>query len=160
MSLTQIEADQLFELKKFQADNIFVNFPIQGEEIEIELQNETGRIRFIGDINNANEIVRKATLQLRCKKVIILRRLDFNGNHRNPPDKAPDPIFEGYENYVFRREDHIHFYIEGYGERWALPLSYFSNIDITENDDLFEKMQKFFKYCNVEDLKVRKILEL
>ena len=160
MNLTQTEAEQLFELNKYQASAITVNFPIQGESIEIELQNETGRIKFIGDINNANEIVKKATFQVRYKKIFVLRRLDLNGNHRNPPDQAPNAIFEGYENYVFNKEDHVHFYFEDFGERWALPLSIMSEIGITENDDLFEKMQKFFKYCNVEELKIRKSLEL
>lgn len=160
MSLTQNEAVQLFELRKYQVDNISIDFPLQGQSIEIELQNEGGRIRFIADIANANEFVKKATFQMRYKKVVILRRLDFNGNHRNPPENAPLPIFEGYEDYVFNREDHIHFYIEGYGERWALPLLIFPEIGIIENDDLFEKMQKFFKYCNVEKLMVNKLLDL
>ena len=160
MNLTQIEAEQLIDLKKYCVSKIIVEFPYQGEEIEIELQNETGRIRFIADINNTNEIVKKATLQLRYKKIFALRRLDFNGNHKNPPENAPDPIFKGYENYVFQREDHVHFYMEDFGERWALPLSCLPEIGITENDDLFEKMEKFFKYCNVEELKVRKLLEL
>lgn len=160
MNLPQIEADQLFELKKYQADGIIVNFPIQGEDIMIELQNDTGRIKFMADINNANEIVRKATFQVRYQKIFILRRLDLNGNHKNPPDQTPDVMFEGFENYVFNREDHIHFYFEGYGERWALPLSSFPEIGITLQDDLYDKVQKFFKYCNVEELKIRRVLEL
>ena len=160
MSLAQTEAVQLFELKKYQIDNLSVDFPLQGQSIEIELQNQGGRIRFIADIDNANEFVKKAKFQMRYKKVFSLRRLDLNGNHRNPPDNAPDLMFEGYENYVFNKEDHIHFYIEGYGERWALPLVKFPEIGIIETDDLFEKMQKFFKYCNVEKLMVNKLLDL
>ena len=50
MNLPQVEADQLFELKKYQTDGIIVNFPIQGEDIIIELQNDTGRIKFIAYI--------------------------------------------------------------------------------------------------------------
>ncbi|RDB04107.1 DUF6978 family protein [Runella aurantiaca] len=160
MSLAQTEAVQLFDLKKYQIDNLSVNFPLQGQSIEIELQNQGGRIRFIADIDNANEFVKKAKFQMRYKKVFSLRRLDLNGNHRNPPENAPSSLFEGYENYVFNKEDHIHFYIEGYGERWALPLAKFPEIGIKETDDLFEKMQKFFKYCNVEKLTVNKLLDL
>ena len=44
MSLTQNESVQLFELKKYQVDNISIDFPLQGQSIEIELQNEGGRI--------------------------------------------------------------------------------------------------------------------
>ena len=97
MNLPQVEANQLFELKKYQVDGIVINFPIQGEDIIIELQNDTGRIKFIADINNANEFVRKATFQVRYQKKFVLRRLDLNGNHKNPPDQAPDVMFEGFE---------------------------------------------------------------
>ena len=93
MNLPQVETEQLFDLKKYQADGIIVNFPIQGEDIMIELQNDTGRIKFIADINNANEFVRKATFQVRYQKIFVLRRLDLNGNHKNPPDQIPDVMF-------------------------------------------------------------------
>ncbi len=89
-----------------------------------------------------------------------MRRIDFNGNHKNPPGPPPDKIFEGWENYTFRKEDHIHFYIDGFGERWALPLSIFETLGITPNDDLFDKMVKFFNYCNIKRWNVRRLLEL
>jgi hypothetical protein len=160
MNLTQDEANQLFELRKIPVSAIKIDFPFRGEEVEIELQNETGRIKFQADINRANKIVSKVTFQLRHKKVFTIRRLDLNGNHKNPPDEAPDVIFKGYEGYIFNREDHIHFYIDGYGERWALPLKIFTEIGISDQDELFEKMEKFFKYCNVESINVRKRLNL
>jgi hypothetical protein len=160
MSLTQDEVKQLFELEKYQVKNVTFDFPLSGDSIEIELQNDTtGRIKFIADIDNSNQFVKKAKIQLRYKKIYVIRRIDFNGNHKNPPDKAPISIFDGWENYVFNREDHIHFYIEGYGERWALPITAFPEIGINSNDELFEKVTKFFKYCNVQDLKIRKLLD-
>lgn len=160
MNLIQSEASQLFDLKKYPINRISIDFPLQGEEVEIELENDTKRIRFIADISNSNEIVKKATLQLRYKKIFILRRLDFNGNHKNPPGDAPDLILKGFENYTFKKEDHVHFYFEGFGERWALPLDQIPEVGIVEGDDLFEKMEKFFRYCNVESLNIRKVLEL
>lgn len=160
MNLTQEEINQLFDLKKIPVSAIKVDFPFQGEEIEIELQNETGRIKFQADINRANKITSKVTFQLRHKKIFIIRRLDLNGNHKNPPDTAPDTLFAGYENYIFNREDHIHFYIEGFGERWALPLKNFPETGINDDDELFEKMDKFFKYCNIESINVTKRLNL
>jgi hypothetical protein len=160
MDLTQDEVEQLFELKKYQVKDITFDFPFSGEAIEIELQNSTGRVKFIADIDNSNQFVKKAKLQLRYKKIFVLRRIDFNGNHKNPPSPSPNEIFNGWENYNFKREDHIHFYIEGYGERWALPLTAMPELGITNNDDLCEKVIKFFKYCNVQDLKIRKLLEL
>jgi len=71
---------------------ISIEFPIQGEYIEIELQNDTGRIKFQSDINRKNKLVNKVTLQLRHKNIYIIRRLDLMGNHRNPPGPVPDPI--------------------------------------------------------------------
>jgi len=157
MALTQEEIDQLFSIKKFPVESITIDFPLQGESISIELQNETKRIRFDADINRANSIVDKVTYQLRHKKIYSIRRLDLKGNHTNPPAPAPDAIFEGFEEHVFKREDHIHFYMEGYGERWALPLSAIPAIGITQSDNLYERMTKFFKYCNVEYLNINKV---
>jgi hypothetical protein len=155
MELNQDEVNSLFDLKKFPCDTAKVDFPMQGEYIEIELQNETGRIKFQSDINRANKIASKITFQIRHKKIYSIRRLDLNGNHKNPPAPAPDEIFEGYEDYIFNRQDHVHFYVEGYNERWALPLSELQGIGITETDDIYDKMSKFFKYCNVENLELK-----
>lgn len=162
MELNQDEVNFLFDLRKFPCDTAKVEFPMQGEYIEIEVQNETRRFKFQSDINRANKIANKVTFQLRHKKIYSIRRLDLNGNHRNPPAPAPDEIFEGYEDYIFNRQDHIHFYVEGFNERWALPLNEFPEIGILETDDIYDKMYKFFKYCNVEniELKITKTLLL
>lgn len=160
MNLNQQEATQLFELKKFPAKSASVNFPLQGQGIEIELENDSKRIKFQADVNRRNEIVNKATYQLRHNKVFSLRRLDLGGSHRNPPAPPPDPIFDPFVDYIFRFEDHVHFYFEGYGSRWALPLTEFPEIGINISDDLFDKMKNFFDYCNIEGLRINKILEL
>ncbi len=160
MDLLQIEATQLFELKKTPVKNVVVDFPLQGEGIEIELQNDTGRIRFQADTSRRNVITNKITYQLRHKKIFILRRLDIGGSHKNPPLPAPDPIFEPYADYEFRLQDHVHFYFEGYGERWALPLSTLTEIGIDTSDDMIDKMIKFFAYCNVENLNIKRVLTL
>ena len=161
MEFNQEDIKSLFELKKFPCDEATINFPMQGEYIEIELQNDTGRIRFQADVNRANKIASKITFQLRHQKTYTIRRLDLNGNHKNPPAPIPNKIFEGYEDYIFDREDHVHFYVEGYNERWALPLSKVAT-GILETDDIYDKMSKFFKYCHVEnlDFKVIKSLNL
>ncbi len=158
MDLTQNEIEQLFILKKYEVSKLSVDFPMHGEKIDIELQNETGRIKFIADINRNNKIVNKVTYQLRHNKIYIIRRLDLAGNHTNPTPPAPAPLFEPFANYIFNREDHVHFYFEGYGERWALPLTEMTNIGIENSDDLYDKMKKFFKYCNVELSSVKKVL--
>ncbi len=124
------------------------------------MENETGRIKFQADVNRRNEIINKATYQLRHNKIFSLRRLDLGGSHKNPTAPAPDPIFEPYIDHFFYLEDHVHFYVEGYGARWALPLTVLPEIGIDISDDLFDKLKKFFDYCNIEELKINKILEL
>jgi hypothetical protein len=74
------------------------------------------------------------------------------GSHRNPVAPAPDAMFEGFEDYEFIREDHLHFYIEGYHEKWALPLTHVKGLDILPSDDLYDKMAKFFDYCNIDNI--------
>ena len=155
MDLKQEEIKTLLDIKKYPCDTASIDFPAQGEFIEIELQNDTGRIKFQSDINRANKIVDKATFQLRHKRIYNIRRFDLNGNHKNPPAPVPDEIFTGYEEYIFDREDHVHFYVEGYGDRWALPLSELKEIGIVQTDDIYEKMSKFFNYCNVENLELK-----
>ena len=68
MDLHQEEIKTLFEIAKHPCDMVTIDFPLQGEYIEIELQNDTGRIKFQSDINRGNKIVNKVTLQLRHKK--------------------------------------------------------------------------------------------
>lgn len=155
MNLSQQEIIQLFELKKIPCDSARVDFPLQGECIDIELQSSEGYIKFQADINRANRIVNKTTLQLRYKKTIQIRRLDFNGNHVNPTAPVPHEIFAGFEEHTFRREDHVHFYVDGYGDKWALPLSKLPEMNIVSSDDIYEKMIKFFSYCNVDNLTVK-----
>ncbi|MFP4096768.1 MAG: DUF6978 family protein [Bacteroidota bacterium] len=160
MNLNPSEIKNLFEIVKYPCDYASVEFPTQGEYLEVELQNETGRIKFQSDISRKNKIVNKATLQLRYKKIYTIRRIDFMGNHTNPPAPVPDKIFFGFEEYVFLREDHIHFYMDGFGEKWALPLSKVPELGINTEDDLYEKMVKFFEYCNVHDMDVKVVKNL
>lgn len=134
---------------------VSIDFPLQGEYIEIELQNDAGRIKFQSDISRGNKITNKVTLQLRHRKIYSIRRLDFFGYHQNPPAPAPDEIFNGFEEYRFDGEYHVHFYFDGYGDRWALPLSQIPEIGIVATDDLYDKMIKFFEYCNVKNLRMK-----
>lgn len=160
MELKKDEVYSLFTIKKFPCQRATIEFPMAGEYIEVELQNETGRIKFQSDINRANRIAEKVTFQLRHKKIYSIRCLDLSGNHKNPPPPVPDEIFDGYAEYEFKYEDHVHFCVEGYNERWALPLSVLEEIGILPTDDIYEKMSKFFKYCNVEDLDLKIIKNL
>ena len=151
MELTQQETQQLFELAKIPSIlNATVDFPMLGERVEIELRGEhNSRILFQADVNRKNQIAEKLTLQLRHRNTNVIRRVDFIGNHKNPPGPCPDPMFSGYEEYEFRRQDHVHFYMERYGDRWALPLDQIHGLIIDKNANIYERMIAFFRYCNV-----------
>lgn len=73
----------------------------------------------------------KYTIQKRAKGSIPLLRLDINGFHRNPPfdknlidfdiNKNILSLMEKYNRYNFKRETHLHYYIQNFNERWAFP---------------------------------------
>lgn len=47
------------------------------------------------------------------------------------------------------KETHIHFYIDGYGDKWVFPVKEF---DLFETNSLFEQAKEFCKYCNIKDI--------
>jgi len=50
----------------------------------------------------------------------------------------------------------MHLYIEGFGERWAVPADILMKVD---GKDIYEIMFDFFRYCNVKQLpKIEKTL--
>ena len=54
----------------------------------------------------------------------------------------------------------MHFYLDGFGERWALPLSKVLEIEILSTDHIYTKMTKFFKYCNVQNMNLKVVKNL
>ena len=154
------ETQQLFQIAKYPCTSASVEFPVHGEGICIDLQNATERIKFQSDISRKFKVIEKLTLQLRHQKIYTIRRLDFCGNHKNPPGPAPDEIFVGYEDHLFYREDHVHFYMHGFNDRWALPLFKIPEIGIQTTDTMYEKMIKFFEYCNVQNLHAKVVPHL
>ena len=161
MNITSDEAVKLFNLRKIPAENITVEFPIHGETIEIELKSNDSRYIFQADVNRKFPYNKsKITYQLRYAKVFHIRRLDFNGGHENPPGPAPIDELVKYEGMKFVNKSHMHIYIEEWGARWAIPLEDIEELPILDNDDLYERMEKFFKYCNIESYSVTKVLLL
>lgn len=149
----------LFELDKETKEKYYI-LPNPNEVLSIELialnehfQNEIFNL----DINRKYMSFSKRTFQSRVQQTIILRRLDFEGGHRNPeisfvPQNLDDNILDlmkKYENVKFDKETHIHFYIDGYGEKWAFPVKEF---DLFNTNSLFEQSKEFCKYCNIKDI--------
>jgi hypothetical protein len=150
------KANLLFSLEKQTKDNS-IELPNPNEIVSIELQSVDEHYQselFSLDINRKYISLSKKTLQKRVQQNIVLRRLDFNAGHRNPTivsvpqniNKNLVELMQKYENVKFSKESHIHIYIEGYGEKWAFPLSEF---DIVHSDNLIEQTKEFCKYCNI-----------
>ncbi|HPS64473.1 MAG TPA: hypothetical protein PK447_02735 [Ignavibacteria bacterium] len=146
--ISQTEADIFFSMEKFPEEDISYSFPHSGEKIIIPFLSEDKRESFLFDISRGKIELSKAVFQSRVRKIYVLRRIDLNGPmHRNPEvDKAPLEIFEPYNGREIPTP-HMHVYIEGFGERWAVPASIFIDMAGKENFDL---LFDFFKYCNVK----------
>jgi hypothetical protein len=136
-TLTQEEADQLMALIKVLEATQQIQFPQKGETMQLDAHSTEGRIKFIIDVNRGKINIKKCTYQTRYNRSIPLLRIDIEGGiHTNPPplrEKVPCP--------------HIHIYREGFGDKWAYPLS--SKIK-TNPSDLVAVLSDFLEYNHVE----------
>lgn len=149
-SLTQKEADYLFVLDKVPDTDKTFEFPFSGDKIIVPFISSDKRERFLFDISRASLKITKATYQNRVHKSIVLRRLDVDGApHRNPEAEVVPLDFLKPYNGKDIPCPHIHVYIEGFGEKWAIPAS--DVLDVT-GMDLYEVMVAFFRYCNVSTI--------
>lgn len=157
--ITQQDADFFFSMEKFPEEEKEYQFPLSGKKLVIPFSSADKRENFIFDIYRGTIRITKVTYQNRVRKAYILRRLDFDGSsHPNPEvETVPLPLLEPYNGKEISAP-HIHLYVEGFGERWAVPAEIFLK---TEDKDIYEIMIEFFKYCNVKQLpKITKILLL
>ena len=132
--IPQAEADALLGLEKHRIDESTHSFPTVGERLSIELQSPDKRETFLLDITRSKVELAKGTYQNRARSVVVLARLDFGGApHRNPDDQeiaCP----------------HIHLYREGFGDKWAFPLSTDAFPDPSDRWRLF---QNFMDFVNI-----------
>lgn len=157
--ITQQDADLFFDMEKFPEEDKEFQFPNSGEKLIISFTSADKRENFLFDIYRGNIKITKVVYQNRVRKAYILRRLDFDGaSHPNPEvETVPLPILEPYNGKIIL-SPHIHLYVEGYGERWAVPADLLMMLD---GKDIYEIMIDFFKYCNVKQLpKIKKTLLL
>lgn len=160
MSLTNQQAQVLFNLDKSTEFSNYI-LPNLNELLTIKLHSVDTHFRdevFSLDINRKSMVLRKKTFQNRVQNNIVLRRLDFCAGHHNPsinsiPDDLDAKIIElmhKYENVRFSQQTHIHLYIDGYGEKWAFPITEF-DFAVT-GDDIIAQTQAFCSYCNINKL--------
>lgn len=148
--ITQQEADFFFNMEKFPGNDNEYQFPNSGEKLIITFVSEDKREKFLFDLYRGSIKITKVVYQNRARKAYILRRLDFDGApHPNPEVEAvPLPILEPYNGKEIP-SPHLHLYVEGYGERWAIPAKLLMQLD---RKDIYEIMEDFFRYCNVKKL--------
>ena len=147
--LTQTEADNLFRLEKVPEDaNNKYQFPISGNRLIIPCLSKDKKENFHFDVSRGSIKLTKITYQNRARKAYVLRRLDLDGApHKNPEvETVPFEVLSPYNG-----EDipcpHLHIYVEGYGEKWAIPaVDVFNRID---DKEMYDIMFDFFTYCNL-----------
>jgi hypothetical protein len=134
MDLTQAEADALIALEKHRVNEERHDFPTAGGVLTLPLHSTDKREQFLLDISRGRIDLLRVKYQNRARQAVVLARIDFGGApHRNPDDKdVPCP--------------HLHVYKEGYGDKWAVPLS----IDrFRKASDLWTTLEDFMLYCNI-----------
>lgn len=131
--LTQSEADALIALDKRRVDEERYRYPMSGS-IVVPLESFDKREQFLLDIHRARIDLLKGKYQNRARQVIVLVRLDFGrAPHRNPDgEEVGSP--------------HLHVYREGFGDKWAVPVS---DEHFPRMNDLWGTLEDFMRYCNV-----------
>jgi hypothetical protein len=152
LKIEQREADRLRRLDKVIAEDKQYNFPAPGEGIRIPLISVNGQERFILDIHRGKRRMFKCTYQERYGVVAVLVRLDMNpSRHVNPYVLFPPDGFEQYNGMQFD-DAHLHLYVEGWGDKWAIPASNEGFFDPTNISELSDNFTRFLTYCNVSGL--------
>jgi len=153
---TNEEAKELIEIKKIlEKPNQELSFSTEKLRIDLIVPGEPD-YKFFIDVNPYKRIQFKLTLHSQEKfNNVRLLRIDFKGSHNNPEhilDTLPN-FLRPYVGMEFRREAHIHFYVEGYKPLvWAMPLSKYS-FDIKKlnsEEDYVTALVNFAKLLNVQ----------
>lgn len=153
---TNEEAQSLIETKKF-LENPNQEISLSAEKLRIDLISlEEPDYKFFIDVNPNKRIQFKMTLHNQEKYSNIgLLRIDYKGSHRNPEhilESLPN-FLKPYAGSEFRREAHIHFYVQGYKPlAWALPLKKhpFEIKELTSESDYASALTKFAELLNVQ----------
>ena len=147
--ITQSEADHFINMKKKRANDETFCFPRPGMSLVIPIVSEDARESFLIDVNRGRIRLTKCSYQERYQKTIILVRLDINGSpHPNPYVQAvPLPYLLSY-NGVTLPTPHLHLYVEGYMDKWAIPLP---DGKFIQTHNLSLTLEDFFHFCNIVD---------
>jgi len=133
--IPQTEAERLLQLQKQRVTDDQITYPDAGDFLEVPLISLDETEQFKLTIQPGKFDFYKTSDQIREKSTnLILARLDI-GSH---PHKNPDnEIIDG---------PHIHFYREGYADKFAKPI----DPDIfTDPTNPWTTLQEFMTFCNI-----------
>jgi hypothetical protein len=134
INLTQAEADALIAMEKHRATEDRSDFPMGGQSLVLPLQSADKREQFMLDLSRGRIDLLKVKMQNRGRQVVVLVRLDLGGApHRNPDnEEVPAP--------------HLHVYREGFGDKWAVPVS---AEQFRDTGDVWMTLEDFLRFCNI-----------
>ena len=148
--LSQAQADSLRTMPKRLLTPGGIGLPSAGDRMTWEAESLDHREKFLIDANRRGKIVlHRCTYQERYRVVDILARLDVGGTlHTNPNvEKVPLAMFFDF-NGITLPCPHLHVYVEGFDDRWAIPApkKNFPNIG-----DLTATLESFLRYCGIAE---------
>ncbi len=128
MEISQAEADRLITMDKKRCDTKTYTFPAPGMHVEIPLVSTDDSTEFI--VNLYHAIIKRNKIQgaeLFERNVPLIRMCIGGKGHENPHIEAPLAKFSGLEG-IDLGENHVHYYVEGYGTSWGYPITISSSL--------------------------------
>ena len=152
--LTQTEADRLLAIDKASENEVGEQYPNVGGKLQVPVVAVLGNETFFLNVTRSRTQTMKVSYLTRDRTVVLLARLDFGPNHRNPDDKIVG-------------SPHLHLYKEGMGDRWAYELDALpSGLSFSRPTDLGDTrawFDAFLDFCriqhdNIVDWSIRELL--
>jgi hypothetical protein len=138
MELTQARADEYLAVKKRFLLNPEINLNQPFKITEPLVSDEHGDI-FKLDLRQGRMELKMVNLNTRANECFVLCRLDIDDRmHKNPDNKKIN-------------EPHIHFYKEGFGDKFAFPAK---DYGFSNFDNILENIKRFFSFCNIDTTKI------
>lgn len=108
------------------------------------------------DISKYGLQIKRNKSQLRHNKTDVILRLDIYSKHKNPEfikEKSPKELgslMQKYSGAVFEKErSHLHFFVKGYNDKWAFPISEFG---LKGKGELEDVAKEFCEFCNIKEI--------
>lgn len=141
--ITQEEFKILHQMKKYlEVDTNGIEWPKKGKNLVVPCFSTDNKEEFDITINRGRIEIRKINYQeLYNADKTILFRIDNMG----PPHMNPDGIIIECP--------HIHIHKEGYGTKWAYPLSDVMEVECENPTELFKAFLEYINIVDIPDIK-------